>query len=279
MVAKLSSARIILAAPLATSVPVMPIAMPMSAAAMAGASFTPSPVIATTLPLRFSTSTSLTLCSGATRAITPIPSTDASASASLIAANSAPVTARPSMPSSSAIAAAVTAWSPVIIRTRMPARFASAIAATASARGGSTSPIERRHLQVLHQRHQVARGVERRRVELALGESQHPPALAGDALVLGKHLRPHLVGERIAASAGHPHGRRPAQQDVGRAFHIRADHGRAVGARHAMERRHELVVGVERHRRDARVGSGGTPGHPRRPSRRARRARPPSGRR
>jgi saccharopine dehydrogenase-like NADP-dependent oxidoreductase len=34
----LSSARIIFAAPLATSVPVMPIAMPMSAAPMAGAS-------------------------------------------------------------------------------------------------------------------------------------------------------------------------------------------------------------------------------------------------
>ena len=83
----------------------------------------------------------MTLCSGATRAITPIPSTWLSASASLIAANSAPVTARPLMPSSSAIAAAVTAWSPVIIRTRMPACFALAMAATASARGGSTSPI------------------------------------------------------------------------------------------------------------------------------------------
>ena len=47
MVAKLSSARIILAAPLATSVPVMPMAMPMSAAPIAGASFTPSPVMAT----------------------------------------------------------------------------------------------------------------------------------------------------------------------------------------------------------------------------------------
>ena len=52
MVAKLSSARIILAAPLATSVPVMPMAMPMSAAPMAGASLTPSPVIATMLPFR-----------------------------------------------------------------------------------------------------------------------------------------------------------------------------------------------------------------------------------
>ncbi len=140
MVAKLSSARIILAAPLATSVPVMPMAMPMSAAAMAGASLTPSPVMATTLCLALSTSTSLTLCSGATRAITPMSSICLAASSSLNAANSAPVTARPSMPSSRAIAPAVMAWSPVIMRTRMPARLATAMAFMASARGGSTSP-------------------------------------------------------------------------------------------------------------------------------------------
>ena len=63
-------------------------------------------------PLRLSTSTSLTLCSGATRAITPISLTCSAACSSLSAANSAPVTARPSMPSSLAIAAAVMAWSP-----------------------------------------------------------------------------------------------------------------------------------------------------------------------
>ena len=114
-------------------------AMPMSAAPMAGVSLTPSPVIATTWCLRFSTSTSLTLCSGATRPITPMSSTCASASSSLSAANSAPVTARPSMPSSCAIASAVTAKSPVIMRTRTPARLAVAMAVLASARGGSTS--------------------------------------------------------------------------------------------------------------------------------------------
>ena len=50
MVAKLSSVMTIFAASLATSVPVMPIATPTSARASAGASFTPSPVIATTSP-------------------------------------------------------------------------------------------------------------------------------------------------------------------------------------------------------------------------------------
>ena len=47
MVLKLSSASTITEASLATSVPAMPIAMPMCACCSAGASFTPSPVIAT----------------------------------------------------------------------------------------------------------------------------------------------------------------------------------------------------------------------------------------
>ena len=50
IVEKSSSVRIIAAASFETSVPVMPIAMPMSARFSAGASLTPSPVIATTWP-------------------------------------------------------------------------------------------------------------------------------------------------------------------------------------------------------------------------------------
>ena len=72
IVAKLSSVRIITAASFDTSVPVIPIATPMSAVLSAGASFTPSPVIATTLPLRLSSCTSRILSSGATRATTPM---------------------------------------------------------------------------------------------------------------------------------------------------------------------------------------------------------------
>ena len=45
---KLSSRRIISQAPLATSVPVIPIAKPTSALVNAGASLVPSPVTATT---------------------------------------------------------------------------------------------------------------------------------------------------------------------------------------------------------------------------------------
>ena len=47
IVAKLSSASTMSAASFETSVPVMPMAMPMSAVFSAGASLTPSPVIAT----------------------------------------------------------------------------------------------------------------------------------------------------------------------------------------------------------------------------------------
>ena len=50
MVAKLSSSSVMPAASLLTSVPAMPIAMPTSAFFSAGASLTPSPVIATTSP-------------------------------------------------------------------------------------------------------------------------------------------------------------------------------------------------------------------------------------
>ena len=70
MVAKLSSASTMSAACLDTSVPVTPIAMPMSAALSAGASLTPSPVIATTAPRRCSACTIRSLCSGFTRAYT-----------------------------------------------------------------------------------------------------------------------------------------------------------------------------------------------------------------
>jgi len=70
MVAKLSSAMTISEASLVTSVPVFPIATPMSAAFSAGASFTPSPVMATIWPFFFRASTRRTLCSAVTLAYT-----------------------------------------------------------------------------------------------------------------------------------------------------------------------------------------------------------------
>ena len=68
MVAKLSSRSIIWAASFETSVPVIPMATPISARLNAGASFTPSPVMATYCPLSWSAFTIFSFCSGATRA-------------------------------------------------------------------------------------------------------------------------------------------------------------------------------------------------------------------
>ena len=70
MVAKLSSVSTMSAASFETCVPVIPMPMPISASFMEGASFTPSPVMAVTLPLARKALTILTLFSGETRANT-----------------------------------------------------------------------------------------------------------------------------------------------------------------------------------------------------------------
>ena len=70
MEAKLSSVSTMSDASLATSVPVMPMATPMSACLSAGPSLTPSPVMATTWPRACSASTRRSFCSGVTRAKT-----------------------------------------------------------------------------------------------------------------------------------------------------------------------------------------------------------------
>ena len=70
IVEKLSSVRIMSAAFLATSVPVIPMATPMSATVNDGPSFTPSPVIDTICPLAWSAWTIWTLCCGETLAKT-----------------------------------------------------------------------------------------------------------------------------------------------------------------------------------------------------------------
>ncbi len=65
---KLSSVNTISAAPLATSVPVIPIATPISACFKEGASFALSTVIETIFPFARRALTIFTLCSGETRA-------------------------------------------------------------------------------------------------------------------------------------------------------------------------------------------------------------------
>ena len=110
IVAKLSSVRIMEAASLETSVPIFPMATPMSAFLRAGASLTPSPVMATIWPFRCHALTILILCSGDTRAYTLIRSRFRSSSSSAMSSSSGPLTAIPpsfNIPIFSAMAAAV----------------------------------------------------------------------------------------------------------------------------------------------------------------------------
>ena len=151
MLAKLSSWSTISAASFATSVPAMPIAIPMFARESAGASFTPSPVIATISPCSWSDDTILIFCSGVTR-----EKIEAWAEASASCSSSKAVSALPftgAMPpsvmfSSRPIASAVYCWSPVIIFTRIPARWQTAMASFTSALGGSMMPTRPRKMKL-----------------------------------------------------------------------------------------------------------------------------------
>ncbi len=140
MVAKLSSAKTSSAACLATSVPERPIAMPMWACFNAGASFTPSPVIATTWPSARYAFTMRSFCSAVVRAKTRRSIALCRSSSSLILARSVPVTTRsPAVHKSSsfAMATAVMGWSPVIMTMRTPASLHTRMAPFTELRGGS----------------------------------------------------------------------------------------------------------------------------------------------
>ena len=175
----------------------------------------------------------------------------ARAASSLSAANSVPVSARPSMPSWFAIAAAVVAWSPVIMRTRIPASLHSAIASLASLRGGSTMPTAPATSGPRTSSSSVAAGSNApgsmSRVATA---STRRPSPASRSFSARTRLAAALGGNGRAVGVADL--RRPREQDVGRALDEAADDLPAA-VLHLVERRHELVVGVERHLGDARV--------------------------
>ena len=143
IVAKLSSVNITSAASFDTSVPTIPIAHPISAVFNAGASFTPSPVIATISPFVCQAFTILTLCSGETLAYTLYFLTFFIKSSSDISSSSLPVIASSSfskIPKALAIAIAVILWSPVIITVLIPAVLHFSTASFTSSLGGSIIP-------------------------------------------------------------------------------------------------------------------------------------------
>ena len=91
MVVKLSSVMTMSEALFVTSVPETPIAMPISAVRILGASLMPSPVIATTLSFFCKARTIIVLCLGLTRANTLYCAMDSKNALSAMASISAPV--------------------------------------------------------------------------------------------------------------------------------------------------------------------------------------------
>mmetsp|Transcript_20502 Transcript_20502/g.36777 ORF Transcript_20502/g.36777 Transcript_20502/m.36777 type:complete len:201 (-) Transcript_20502:2202-2804(-) len=183
---KLSSDKTMSLASLATSVPEMPMAMPMSASLRAGASLTPSPVMAVISPSALSNLTMSCLCLGSARetqsagAVARISSClslgsamkslpvklNAFSSSSSSSCNSfflPSFTSRfaPSRdcfccfvcggktPMERQTASAVFLLSPVMTMTRMPANLHSAMAAATSGRGGSWRPANPRKVRSL----------------------------------------------------------------------------------------------------------------------------------
>lgn len=152
IVEKSSSVRIISAASFATSVPRRPIDIPISALFNAGASFTPSPVIATTSPFDWSARMIFILWSGLVRAKIDVPDMASASSSVDIRSSSSPRrTGRwPSaalglgglrgMPSFLAMARAVVSASPVIMITFTPPAIRRRIDLSTPFRGGSFIP-------------------------------------------------------------------------------------------------------------------------------------------
>lgn len=154
MVEKSSSVRIMSAASLATSVPCRPMAMPISAFFSAGASFTPSPVMATMSPRACSALTIFILWSGFVRAKMVVFWIACVRSASDMASSSSPrrtgrtltwpgVCSRAvgmAMPSCLPMATAVVSASPVIMITLTPPRISFLIERPTPGRGGSLMP-------------------------------------------------------------------------------------------------------------------------------------------
>ena len=113
-------------------------------------------------------------------------------------------------------------------------------------------PDQRQQLEIADQRQEVARRVEGSGVEVAPGDGEHPHALCGQPVVLGEdlirratHRRRRALGVQIAGRA--------RQQDVGRSLD-EAPNDLPAPVLHLVERGHQLVLGVEWHLGDSRIG-------------------------
>ena len=109
----------------------------------------------------------------------------------------------------------------------------------------------REQRQLLDQIDQLAVGANRPRLEVALRD--HHDAFTGRRdLVVGLDREvPVVVGDRHQGAVGISDRGGSSDQDVGGTLDVATDDGAAVVPRHLVERRHELVLGVERHLGDS----------------------------
>lgn len=164
MVEKSSSVNIMSAASFATSVPFLPIAIPMSAFFSAGASLTPSPVIATISPRDWSALMILSLWSGVVRAKMVVFCIACARSSSDRLSTSWPVKTgftetwpgpcsrgvAISIPSCVPIAIAVVSASPVIMITLTPPRMSLLMDRPTPGLGGSLMPTKPANVRLLY---------------------------------------------------------------------------------------------------------------------------------
>ena len=162
------------------------------------------------------------------------------------------------MPSWRAIASAVTAWSPVIIRTSMPAACAIAMAALASGRGGSTMPTRASSVRSLTSGSRSPRSASNVAGSKSRCAGRHDAqALAAEPLVL-RHVRVRDLGRPGPSVPSASMADAGAREELVRgALDVQRTTSLPASSFMRVERGHELVGGVERDLRDARVALAG----------------------
>ncbi|KAH3659767.1 hypothetical protein OGATHE_005812 [Ogataea polymorpha] len=197
MVLKSSSVKTMSAASLATSVPFLPMAIPISASLSAGASFTPSPVMATMSPRICNARTMDTLCSGVVLANTDTDSIASARSCSDIESILSPLRTLRSgslsgMPILRAMLVAVTSLSPVIMITWTPPLMSEAIDWLTCGRGGSFIPIRPQKTR--------SEGTLSKAFEFLANPSTRSPSLASSSAILNINLVTSSVSGLISPS-------------------------------------------------------------------------------
>ena len=234
--------------------PVMPIATPMSAVFRAGASLTPSPVIATTLPFSLSSRTRRTLSSGATRATTPISSSSAQ---QLLVAHRGELGAGDRAALDAQLAGDRGGRRRVVAGDH-PDPDAGVVALGDRRPGLGPRRVDdadhREQGELLDlvdagRRPAVSDAGSKSRCATTMTRS---PAFAIWSLAVEGEV-PVVVGDRDQGAVRVPDRRGPRDQHVRRALDVAAHDRAAVVRGHLVEGRHELVVGVERHLGDPRA--------------------------